>query len=130
MQRGDNTSIPLLRARRFGEDIRTRNTRQGHFYYSLLVIVALVGLVVLGLCLFGGITSFTVREPMAEKSSFSIYLVKDDFKNGKLSSEQLGKLVGVYYSRDPEHDDLKTMFNQGIQVRVSYFQTSCYLIRL
>lgn len=111
MQRDPIT--PLLRERGFRGTARNRNMQEGR-RGVIFVLLALIVLIVLGLFLFGR-TSLIPDERM-EKANYSAFLVKDDFRVGKLSTEKLQELVGMYYAKDPANEDLKVLHDQGLRV--------------
>ena len=111
MQREPNN--PLLRERGFRGTVRNRNMEEDR-RSAIFVLLALIVIIVLGLFLFG--RTRLISDERMEKANYSAFLVKDDFHVGKLSPEKLQKLVGMYYAKDPANEDLKTLYDQGLQV--------------
>lgn len=104
-----NTSTPLLR-RKPRESIaldkrKTMNKRQ----LIVLVVVVIICMGLLGLLLFHLL-------PKMADPSISAYLVKDNFKDGKLSQEQLQSLAGMYYAKTPNPSELKALYDNGEKV--------------
>lgn len=116
-----NVSSPLLEP-----GSSSRRSRRRSF-----IVLAVLGIVVLaGLLLIGGRPRLSkpvsaeqgennTRETTPTKShmdEYHAFLVKDDFKSGKLSPQQLSSLVGMYYAKEPKTEELKPLFEARTKV--------------
>lgn len=116
-----NVSSPLLES-----SASSRRTRRRSF-----IVLAILGIIVLvGLLLIGGRPRLPKPTPFGQgtggagketssksnMADYHVFLVKDDFKSKKLSTEQLQSLIGMYYAKAPKASELKSLFEAGTKV--------------